>query len=140
MKLVRAFAVGAAIAAAGVTSTGIAAADPVTIPFQINPAPWGNPNGSFDAPAPRCAAVVGERPGTVSITGNKPGRWGCMLSSPVRWLNLNTGATGVAQLSDGLHGFPPETVIETGPGQVALMLTSVGGGPITPGLATFYVP
>ncbi|MFB7716175.1 hypothetical protein [Nocardia sp. NPDC056100] len=127
-------------AAAGMASTGVAAADPVSIPFQINPAPFGNPNGSFDAPAMRCAAVVGDQPGVVLITGDKPGGWGCPLSAGVNWINLATGATGAAQLSNGLNGIPAAATLNTGGGQVALILNPVGGGIVTPGLATFFVP
>ncbi|WP_330180228.1 hypothetical protein OHB26_27925 [Nocardia sp. NBC_01503] len=127
-------------AAAGMASTGTAAADATTIPFQINPAPFGIPTGSFDAPAGDCAAVVGDQPGVVLITGGRPGGWGCPLSSNIRWINLSTGATGAAQLSDGLNGIPSAATINTGPGQVALILTTVTASTITPGLATFYVP
>lgn len=109
-----------------------------SIPDQ--PAPYGNPNGSFDAPAVRCVAVVGELPGTVTITGGKEDRWGCLLSSEVRWLNLSTGVSGSARLSDGLNGVPAGAIVQTGTGQVAVAVTSVAGSIITPGVASFYVP
>ncbi|MRH87682.1 hypothetical protein GFY24_09495 [Nocardia sp. SYP-A9097] len=127
-------------AAAGMASTGTATADATTIPFQINPAPFGIPTGSFDAPAGSCAAVVGDRPGVVLITGGKPGGWGCPLSSHIQWINLSTGATGAADLSDGLNGIPSAATINTGAGQVALILNTVTASTVTPGLATFYVP
>ncbi|MGV9662789.1 hypothetical protein ACWDUL_09045 [Nocardia niigatensis] len=130
--------VGAAFALCGLPTVGTAAADPVTIPFQIDAAPFGNPNGSFDAFPARCAAVVGDRSGVVVVTGSKPGGWGCFLSTPVTWLNLSTGATGVATLSDGLNGIPSAATLYTGVGQVVLMLAP--GGTYTPGFATFVVP
>ncbi|WP_027502938.1 hypothetical protein [Rhodococcus sp. UNC363MFTsu5.1] len=140
MKLARRLGLCAtAVAALGLSAAGVAAAAPVTVPFQINPAPYGNPNGSFDAPATQCAAVVGDRPGVVVITGGKPGGWGCPLSSQVQWLNLSTGATGTTQLSDGLNGIPAQASVNTGIGQVAVVVNPVAGI-ITPGLATFYVP
>lgn len=140
MQLVRrlGFCIAAAVAV-GMASSGAAEAA-VTVPFQIDPAPFGNPNGSFDAPSVRCVAVVGDQAGVVTITGGKPGGWGCLLSSGVRWVNLSTGATGTAQLSDGLNGIPAAATVHTGAGQVAVLLDSVTPGVITPGLATFFVP
>ncbi|WP_089248064.1 hypothetical protein [Rhodococcoides kyotonense] len=120
------------------TSAGISTAS-VTVPFQIDPAPFGNPNGSFDAPAVRCVAVIGESSGAVTITGGKEDRWGCLLSSDVRWLNLSTGEAGFARTSDGLHGLPSEANLATGSGQVVVTVTSPVGV-ITPGVATFQVP
>ncbi|MFF2088186.1 hypothetical protein ACFVVM_30770 [Nocardia sp. NPDC058176] len=140
MNLVRRLGIGAAaLVAAGLSATGFAHADPVVIPFQIAPAAFGNPNGSFDVPPIGCVVILGEHPGTAVITGGKEGGWGCLVSGNIQWLNLTTGTTGAAQLSDGLHGFPPRAVIEPGPGQIALVLTSVSGGTITPGFATFSV-
>ncbi len=126
--------------ASSLSAMGVASAEPVAIAFQINPAPLGNPNGSFDVPAIRCAAVVGEQPGTARVTGDGPDQWGCTPYSPVQWINLSTGATGSTQLSVGLNGHPSESTLNTGPGQVALVLTPQYGTIITPGLATFYVP
>ncbi|MDV6277428.1 hypothetical protein R3Q06_28420 [Rhodococcus erythropolis] len=139
MNLVRRLSVCASVVIVSALTPIALASAAVTVPFQINPAPYGNPNGSFDAPAVRCVAVVGEQPGTVTITGGKEDRWGCLLSSEVRWLNLSTGASGSARLSDGLHGFPAEAVVQTGTGQVAVAVLSVAGT-ITPGVASFYVP
>ncbi|WP_430335594.1 hypothetical protein [Rhodococcus sp. ACT016] len=139
MNLVRRSAVCAAIVAGPVLAPVAVASAAVTVPFQIDPAPFGNPNGSFDAPAVRCAAVVGEQPGAVTITGDKEGRWGCPLSSEVRWLNLSTGASGSARLSDGLGGIPAETTLPTGAGQLAVAVLPAAGT-ITPGFAVFYVP
>ncbi|MGO4201657.1 hypothetical protein AB4Z09_07810 [Rhodococcus sp. TAF43] len=140
MNLVRRLAVCAAVAAGSVLAPVAVASAAVTVPFQIDPAPFGNPNGSFDVPPIRCATVVGEQPGTLTITGGKDGRWGCLLSADVHWLNLSTGAFGSARLSDGLHGFPPAATLQTGTGQVAVTVVSTVGGTTTPGLATIYVP
>ncbi|MGW4533624.1 hypothetical protein ACWEOI_22020 [Nocardia sp. NPDC004340] len=138
MKFARRSAVaGTVLAACGLAAIGTAAADTVTIPFQIDAAPYGNPNGSFDAFPARCAAVLGGQPGAVVVTGAKSGGWGCFVSTPVNWINLSTGATGVAMLSDGLNGIPSAATIDTGPGRVALMLAP--GGTYTPGFATFTV-
>ncbi|TJZ77231.1 hypothetical protein FCG67_14685 [Rhodococcus oryzae] len=127
------------VAALGLSTAGTAVAAPVTVPFQVNPAPYGNPNGSFDAPAPRCAAVVGAQPGAVVITGGNPGGWGCPLTSQVQWMNLSTGATGTTHLSDGLNGIPAAATVNTGIGQVVAVVNPVAGI-VTPGFATFYVP
>ncbi|WP_338892047.1 hypothetical protein [Rhodococcus sovatensis] len=123
---------------AAVASTGTASAS-VTVPFQVAPAAFGNPNGSFDLPAFRCAAVVGEQPGAVTIAGGDEGRWGCLVSSDVRWLNLSTGATGYARMSDGLNGIPGQVTLHTGIGQVVVTVLG-SGGTITPGVASFFVP
>lgn len=40
-------------------------------------------------------------------------------------------------MSDGLFGFPPEAILQTGPGRVAVAI--IGGGINTPGLATFPI-
>ncbi|MFD1811469.1 hypothetical protein [Rhodococcus gannanensis] len=133
----RVAACAAIVLGAALPTAGHAAAA-VTVPFQIDPAPFGNPNGSFDVPPIRCAAVVGDR--AVTITGGKQDGWGCLLSSPVQWLNLSTGARGTATLSDGLNGIPPAVTLDTGAGQVVVMVNSVTGGPVTPGFATFHVP
>lgn len=141
MRFARTLGVLAMVGAgAGLASVGVAAADPVTIPFQINPAPFGNPNGSFDVPAMKCAAIVGEQPGAVLIAGSMPGRWGCPLMSGIQWLNLSTGATGAAQLSDGLNGIPAQAMLNTGVGQVVVMANTLPGSVTTPGFATFFVP
>ncbi|MGW6378573.1 hypothetical protein ACWFRB_21165 [Rhodococcus sp. NPDC055112] len=140
MKLARTLGMCAvSVAALGLSTAGVAAAAPVTVPFQINPAPYGNPNGSFDAFPARCAAVVGGQPGAVVITGGNPGGWGCPLSSQVQWMNLSTGTTGSAYLSDGLNGIPAGATVNTGVGQVVVVLNPVAGI-VTPGFATFYVP
>lgn len=140
MNLVRRLAVCAAVVAGSALAPAAVAHAEVTVPFQINPAPYGNPNGSFDAPSVRCVAVVGEETGTVTITGGKEDQWGCLLSSDVHWLNLSTGASGSAVLSDGLNGIPPQAVLHTGPGQLAVTVISSAGGIITPGAATLFVP
>ncbi len=79
-NLVRRLSACVSIVAVSVLAPAAVASAAVTVPFQINPAPFGNPNGSFDAPPVHCVAVVGEQPGTVTITGAKDERWGCMLS------------------------------------------------------------
>ncbi|EME20458.1 hypothetical protein [Rhodococcus triatomae] len=137
MTLVRVLTAGALVAIGAALPTAGQAAAAVTVPFQIDPAPLGNPNGSFDVPAIRCAAVVGDR--RVTITGGKEGGWGCLLSSPVEWLNLSTGAHGAATLSDGLNGIPPAVTLDTGAGRVVVMVSS-RTGPVTPGFVTFHVP
>lgn len=136
-----AFAVASTLATAGAAAAAVTPLDTaaVTVPFQINPAAFGNPNGSFDVPPSQCAVVVGEHPGSVRITGGKPGGWGCLIEAETRWLNLSTGATGSARLSNGLNGFPPEATIDTGAGQVAIALLPLPGN-TTPGFATFQVP
>ncbi len=139
MNLVRRPAVCTALVIGSFLAPVAVATAAVTVPFQIDPAPFGNPNGSFDAPAVRCTAVVGEQPGTVTITGGKEDRWGCPLSSEVHWLNLSTGASGSARLSDGLGGFPAEAILRTGAGQLAVTVLPAAGT-ITPGIAVFYVP
>lgn len=140
MNLVRRLAVCAAVVAGSALAPAAVASAEVTVPFQINPAPFGNPNGSFDAPSVRCVAVVGEEPGSVTITGGKEDRWGCLLSSDVHWLNLSTGASGSAVMSDGLNGIPPQVALRTGTGQVAVTVISASGGIITPGVTTLFVP
>lgn len=127
------------IVAVSVLAPAAVASAAVTVPFQINPAPFGNPNGSFDAPPVHCVAVVGEQPGTVTITGAKDERWGCMLSTEVRWMNLSTGASGSGRLSGDNQGTPGEATLQTGAGQVAVAILPAAG-PVTPGFATFFVP
>ncbi|WP_439957112.1 hypothetical protein [Nocardia altamirensis] len=138
MKFVRRLALWVtALVMVGLAAAGAAAAE-TAVPFQINAAPFGNPNGSFDSKATDCAVIVGEQPGRVVVTGAAPGRWGCSPYAAVRWVNLTTGATGAATMSDGLFGFPAAATLPTGRGQVALILTV--GGITTPGFATFSVP
>lgn len=140
MKLVRRLSISAGAAVTLVLTSAGTIAAAATIPFQIDPAPFGNPNGSFDAPSVRCVAEIGNQPGTVTITGGKPDRWGCLLSAEVRWMNLSTGTSGVTRLSDGLNGIPAAATVHTGTGQVAVAVLSTAGGVITPGAATFWVP
>ncbi|TWH10762.1 hypothetical protein L618_000400002430 [Rhodococcus rhodochrous J45] len=129
-----------AVATSVLAVPGVASAEVVTVPFRIDPASYGNPNGSFDVPPVRCAVRIGETEGSVTITGNKPEGWGCLIYARVDWLNLTTGASGTARMSDGLNGFPPEAVLTTGSGQVALVLHPLPGPPMTPGFTTFFVP
>ncbi|TQF68342.1 hypothetical protein FK531_14735 [Rhodococcus spelaei] len=132
----------AAIAAGSVLAPAAIASAAVTVPFQINPAPFGNPNGSFDAPAVRCVAVVGEQPGTVTITGSeegrREGRWACQVRGDVYWLNLSTGAAGSARMSLAQYGYPA-AILSTGTGQVVLTVIPEPGT-TTPGFVTVYVP
>ncbi|BDQ23225.1 hypothetical protein RQN9TF_28720 [Rhodococcus qingshengii] len=138
-NLVRRLSACVSIVAVSVLAPAAVASAAVTVPFQINPAPFGNPNGSFDAPPVHCVAVVGEQPGTVTITGAKDERWGCMLSTEVRWMNLSTGASGSGRLSGDNQGTPGEATLQTGAGQVAVAILPAAG-PVTPGFATFFVP
>lgn len=138
-NLVRRLSACVSIVAVSVLAPAAVASAAVTAPFQINPAPFGNPNGSFDAPPVHCVAVVGEQPGTVTITGAKDERWGCMLSTEVRWMNLSTGASGSGRLSGDNQGTPGEATLQTGAGQVAVAILPAAG-PVTPGFATFFVP
>ncbi|SDD73545.1 hypothetical protein SAMN05444580_10696 [Rhodococcus tukisamuensis] len=128
----------AAIVAGSVLTPAAVASAAVTVPFQINPAPFGNPYGSLDVPSIRCVAVVGEQPGTVTITGPKEGWWGCLLPGEVHWLNLSSGASGSARMSAGVDGHPA-AILPTGTGQVVVAATS-DAGPYTPGVVTVYVP
>ncbi|QBJ98616.1 hypothetical protein ERC79_08510 [Rhodococcus sp. ABRD24] len=139
MNLVRRLAICGSIVIGSALAPAALASAAVTVPFQIDPAPFGNPNGSFDAPSVRCVAVVGEQPGTVTVTGGKEDRWGCLLSSEVRWLNMSTGASGSARLSDGLNGIPARAILQTGAGQLAVAVVPAAGI-VTPGFAFFYVP
>ncbi|WP_036497874.1 MULTISPECIES: hypothetical protein [Nocardia] len=135
MTVVRKMVLGGAIAVLLGSGTGAAAAE--TVPFQINPAPYGNPNGSVDSLPARCVAITGARAGEITITGANDRGWGC-YSAPVRWLNLATGASGEAHLSDGLNGIPPAVTVATGSGPVvAIVLT---GGVYTPGFVSVQVP
>ncbi len=138
-NLVRRLSACVSIVAVSVLAPAAVASAAVTVPFQINPAPFGNPNGSFDAPPVHCVAVVGEQPGTVTITGAKDEGWGCMLSTEVRWMNLSTGASGTGRLSGDNQGTPGEATLQTGAGQVAVAILPAAG-PVTPGFATFFVP
>jgi hypothetical protein len=138
-NLVRRLSACVSIVTVSVLAPAAVASAAVTVPFQINPAPFENPNGSFDAPPVHCVAVVGEQPGTVTITGAKDERWGCMLSTEVRWMNLSTGASGTGRLSGDNQGTPGEATLQTGAGQVAVAILPAAG-PVTPGFATFFVP
>lgn len=136
---IRRLAVCATIVAGAALAPAAVASAAVTVPFQIDPAPFGNPNGSLDVPAIRCVAVLGEQPGTVTVTGGKYDGWGCLLSVEVRWLNLSTGASGSARLSNGLNGIPAAATLQTGTGQVAIAVMPEPGI-VTPGVAVLYVP
>ena len=128
-------AAGAAIGAGFVAAPGSAQAAPV-MPFQVNPAPLGNPNGSFDAPPVHCG-VERTGPGEVTVTGTDRDNWGCFQNTGMRWINLSTGRTGAGKTSHGLNGHPPEAVLHTGRGRVALIFDA--SAPVTPGFATFDV-
>ncbi|MDG3015443.1 hypothetical protein [Speluncibacter jeojiensis] len=130
---------GCCVTAAVVAVLSATVAAAVTVPFQVQPASFGNPHGSFDVPPTHCAAEVGGASGAVTITGTLPDRWGCLIQSDVHWLNLSTGATGTARLSDGLNGHPPEATLPTGPGRVVAVLVPLPGT-TTPGLVTVDVP
>ncbi len=132
----RALAVGAAIAGVVALPPTVARAAPA-MPFQIAPAPFGNPNGSLDVPPIRCG-VVRDGGGAVTITGTKRDGWGCIPHAQVTWVNFTNGRTGSARLSAGLNGKVPQARLVTGRGQVGIMLVS-SGGVITPGFATLPV-
>ena len=98
-NLVRRLSACVSIVAVSVLAPAAVASAAVTVPFQINPAPFGNPNGSFDAPPVHCVAVVGEQPGTVTITGaNDVATIGGALTGTMGE-NAAT-ATGQATISD----------------------------------------
>ena len=127
----------AAIVAGAVLAPAAVASAAATVPFQIDPAPFGNPNGSLDVPSIRCWAVVGEQPGTVTITGPKdglrmptPGRHA--LAEPVeRSLRLrpDVGRNGRIPGSD-----PADR------NRAGRRRRHTPGGPYTPGVVTVYVP
>lgn len=121
---------GAMAAGAALASTAVASAD-VAAPFQVNPAPYGNPNGSFDLPAVHCVAVVGAEPGVVTVTDGTGA--GCYPVSEVRWLNVSTGASGAAPMTGR------EFTAQTGAGQIALVAIPAYGS-VAPGFATIYAP
>ena len=118
----------AAIVAGSVLAPAAVASAAVTVPFQIDPAQFGNPNGSFDVPPVRCVAVVGEQSGTVMIAGGKEGRGGCLLPGNVHWLSLPTR----------MYGYPA-AILPTGTGRVVVAVVIAGSTIITPGVATIYV-
>ncbi len=122
---------------ATLATPGVADAATYT-PFQLNPASFGNPNGSFDVPAFRCVVETGQERGTLRITGGLRNGWGCIGHAAVNWVNMSTGATGVARLSHGLNNIPPQVRIRTGVGQVGLALFT-SNSTVTPGLATVGV-
>ncbi|CAM3114359.1 hypothetical protein RHDE110596_17350 [Prescottella defluvii] len=137
----------AAVVAGSVLVPAAAASAAVTVPFQINPASFGNPNGSFDAPRVRCEALVGEPPGTVTITGStedgravtgEPGAGHCQILGDVHWLNLSSGAAGSARMSVAQYGYPA-AILPTGTGRVIVTVLPAPGT-TTPGFATVDVP
>lgn len=128
-------ATACAAAATVLTGPGVAAAATVR-PFHIQPASFGNPNGSFDVPPIHCGTASSLR-GGVTVTGTLADGWGCLPGAHVSWLNLATGATGAARMSGGLGGRPAQARLRTGPGQVVVMVTA--SGVITPGFATVAV-
>ncbi|MDL9936225.1 hypothetical protein QSJ18_05675 [Gordonia sp. ABSL1-1] len=108
------------------------------VPFQIEPAMYGNPNGSFDVPPVRCGVEVGKTRGVATVTGLMRQRWGCLPYLWIRWVNLSNGRTGTAKMSSGLNGIPAEAILRTDVGQV--MLTLDVRSPMTPGVAVVWVP
>ena len=78
MNRVRSLVVCVASAVAlGLSSVATASAA-TTVPFQINPATFGNPNGSFDVPPIACAAEVGNQPAQAGPLGLPDLRRGAM--------------------------------------------------------------
>ncbi|QRY61261.1 hypothetical protein JVX90_12545 [Gordonia sp. PDNC005] len=132
-RIIRGITVGAVALGAVALAPAPAQAAPV-VPFQIQPAPFGNPNGSLDVPPIRCG-LVRDSVGVVTVTGTRRDRWGCIPRASVSWINLSTGRTGSARLSAGLNGHVPQARLVTGRGQVVLTLGSAGGV-MTPGFAT----
>lgn len=132
-----ALVIGTIAAAVVLAVPGTASAVTVT-PFQLAPAPFGNPNGSFDVPAIRCGVEIGKARGVATVTGRDAGRWGCLPYVWVRWLNVSTGATGAAKMTSGLNGIPPQAMLRTGVGQVVVTIDAKS--PVSPGLATVWVP
>lgn len=135
-------AIQALIVSVAATTVGIVfppTASAAVMPFQIQPASYGNPNGSFDVPPIRCAVETGRQRGVVTITGADRGRWGCLAFGRVGWFNLTTGAAGRAKLSSGLNGIPPAASLNTGSGDVVIRIEA-WGGVVTPGFATVRVP
>jgi hypothetical protein len=129
--------VGTALATGGaVLGTGAApaVADPAVAPFQVSPVPA---SVFFDLVPTRCVTIVGEQPGSVLVAGADEGHWGC-TSGTVRWTNLSTGATGTADMGDGLHGNPWSARLDTGVGQVNIDLTPPAN--MTRGFTSVFVP
>lgn len=123
-----------AIACVGLSAAGSAVADPTVAPFQVSPVPA---SVFFDLVPTRCVTIVGEQPGSVLVAGADEGRWGC-TSGTVRWTNLSTGATGTADMGDGLHGNPWSARLDTGVGQVNIDLIPPAN--MTPGFTSVFVP
>lgn len=132
-----ALVIGSAITAIALAIPGTASATTRT-PFQLAPAPFGNPNGSFDMPPIRCAVEIGKARGMAEVTGLDRGRWGCLPYVWVRWVNLSSGQTGAAKMSSGLNGVPAGATLRTGVGQVIIALDAKP--PVAPGFATVWVP
>jgi len=129
---------------AAVLGVGMAWAQPATaaaapILFQIEPASFGNPNGSFDVPPIHCSVETGRSSGVLTVTGGLAGRWGCIPQAQVSWVNLTTMTTGATRVSNGLNGVPAEATVRTGAGQVIVKIDATSGI-ITPGVATVWVP
>jgi hypothetical protein len=123
------------IACVGLSAAGPAVGDPTVAPFQVSPA---SASIFFDLPrSTRCVTIVGEQPGSVLVAGADEGRWGC-TSGTVRWTNLSTGATGTADMGDGLHGIPWSARLDTGVGQVNIDLNP--GPNMTPSFTSVFVP
>lgn len=137
----RGVVVAAATACLGfgaVTTAAPAQAAAVT-PFQIQPAAYGNPNGSLDLPPIRCGTANGPKSGRLTVTGMPGTRWGCLPRGDVQWINLTTGRTGTAKLSYWTAGDDAQATFTTGRGQVALMVGSGAFNSYTPGLTTVWV-
>ncbi|QKT08947.1 hypothetical protein HUN08_00150 [Gordonia sp. X0973] len=132
-------AIATAATAGALAITTPATASAARIPFQIQPASYGNPNGSFDVPPIRCAVEPDHRRGTVMVTGTDRGRWGCLPYARVWWMNRSTGRSGVAKLSSGLNGVPAQAVLRTGRGELFIRLDAWGSSTVTPGFTTLRV-
>jgi hypothetical protein len=122
------------IACVGLSAAGPAVADTTVVPFQVNPAPA---SVFFDLVPSRCVTIVGEQPGSVLVAGADEGRWGCTPGN-VQWTNLSAGATGTADMGPGLHGIPYSARLDTGVGQVNIVLTPSAN--MTQGSTSVLVP
>jgi hypothetical protein len=118
----------------GLSAAGPAVADTTVAPFQVSPVPASM---FFDLVPSRCVTIVGEQPGSVLVAGADDGRWGCTPGN-VQWTNHSTGATGAADMGPGLHGNPYSARLDTGVGQVDIVLTPPAN--MTSGFTSVFVP
>ncbi|RZL84078.1 MAG: hypothetical protein EOP32_04920 [Rhodococcus sp. (in: high G+C Gram-positive bacteria)] len=118
------------LATSGLLASGTAAAEPSTVPFQVDPV-----IPLVDLPAPRLAATVGEQPGVAVLQVRRTPSDGNPHAAVVHWVSLGTGATGSASFPT-LNAQP--VTIRPGPGQVVAIVDPQAIG--SPGFGTFFVP